>query len=218
MLWEDGGREKNWMWNRCQEMMNAAKALSGQSEMPFCVTMCQVREKERKDVLMFDSLLVLCHTESGSHTVSAVYHKTPVVRNHIKKFMEGTNIGTRISGCQSLKWNLALGIVSNPSSLPLLSPYLWPRLIFHCFQLHRHKKSFEYCYMNRKVLFLQHIMLKWLLLNAHVNLQVKLRPKDTMECLLKIGARSLWIQAYLTAESQGFEVLKSLNHVVCLSL
>lgn len=80
------------MWNRCQETMNAAKALSGQSEMPFCVTMCQVREKERKDVLMFDSLLVLCHAESGSHTVSAVCHKTPVVRNHIKNLWRGKTL------------------------------------------------------------------------------------------------------------------------------
>lgn len=53
-------------------------------------------------MLMFDSLLVLCHEESGSHRVSAVYHKTPVVRNHIKKIMEGKTIGTSISGCQSL--------------------------------------------------------------------------------------------------------------------
>lgn len=36
-----------------------------------------------KDVLVFDSLLVSCHEESGSHAVSAVSHKTPVVRNHI---------------------------------------------------------------------------------------------------------------------------------------
>lgn len=35
-------------------------------------------------MLMFDSLLVSCHEESG-HTVSAVCHKIPVVRNHIKK-------------------------------------------------------------------------------------------------------------------------------------
>lgn len=78
--------------------MNAAKALRVQIEMPFCVTMCQVREKECEDVLMFDLLLVLCHAESGSSTVSAVYHKTPVVRNHMKNNTEGKNIGTRISG------------------------------------------------------------------------------------------------------------------------
>lgn len=47
---------------------------------------------------MFDSLLVLCHAESGSHAVSAVCHKTPVVRNHMKKIIKGKNIGTRISG------------------------------------------------------------------------------------------------------------------------
>jgi len=63
MLWEDGGREKNQMWNRCQEMLNAAKAPNDQSKMAFCATMCQVREKECKDMLMFDSLLGLCHTE-----------------------------------------------------------------------------------------------------------------------------------------------------------
>lgn len=117
-------------------------------------------EKELKDVLTFDSLLVLCHAESGRQTVSAACHKTLVVRNHIKKIMEGTNVGTRISGCHSLKWNLALGILSNPSSIPLLSPYLWPSLIFHCFQLQKHEKSFKCCHIDRKVLILQRIMLK----------------------------------------------------------
>lgn len=86
------------------------------------------------------------------------------------KSMEGKNIGMRISGCESLKCNLALGIASNPCSLPSLSLCLWPNLVFHCFQLHRCKKSFEYCHMNRKVLVLQHIMFKQLLLYGRVNL------------------------------------------------
>lgn len=38
-----------------------------------------------KAVLMFDSLLDLCPAASGSGTVSAVYHKTPAVRNDIKR-------------------------------------------------------------------------------------------------------------------------------------
>lgn len=55
--------------------------------------------------------------------------------------MERKNTGTSISGCQSQKWNLALGILSNPSSLPLLSPYLWLSLTFQSFQLCRYKKA-----------------------------------------------------------------------------
>lgn len=41
---------------------------------------------------MFDPLLVWCHAESGSHTVSAVCHKMPVVRNHIKKSWRGETL------------------------------------------------------------------------------------------------------------------------------
>lgn len=56
-------------------------------------------------MLMFDSLLVSCHEESVSHAVSAVCHKTPVVRNHINKSWRAKTLAQvfqGVSGCNEV--------------------------------------------------------------------------------------------------------------------
>lgn len=142
MMWEDGGREK----------LNV-KSMPRNDK-------CSKGTKWPKQGVLCDH--VTSHGE-GTQGCVGVWFTAGFVSQFLlciakllwwettlKKIMEWKNIGTRISDCQSLKWNLALGILSNPSGLPLLSPYLWPSLTFHSFHLCRYKKLWiqigEFCF------------------------------------------------------------------------
>lgn len=122
VLWEDGWREKNLSVELMPKMMNAGKELGNQSEMLFGMLVCQIREKEHKDVSLFGSMLVCVMLNLAAIKFLLCVTKLPWWETTWKKKLWRGK--TLAQGFQAIgpERKACLGIVANPTGLPLFSP------------------------------------------------------------------------------------------------